>query len=286
MADRSGIEWTDATWNWGYGCSHESPGCKNCYAELQTHRVASAHDRYRHLTVLTRRGPKWSGEIELVPERLDQPIRWQKPRMVFVNSMSDIFHPKMPESAIAATFAVMGACRRHTFQMLTKRSGLMKEWFAKMRRDHGDPWSILEHCEAAAREYGVDCRASPASWPLRNVWMGVTVEDRKRKFRMDDLRGTPAAVRFVSAEPLLEDLGDLDLRGIQWMIVGGESGHNARPMRAAWARSIRDQCLEEGVALFMKQWGEHDADGVKHRSKKETGCELDGVDWKQWPKAA
>jgi protein gp37 len=205
--------------------------------------------------------------------------------MVFVNSMSDMFHEQVPDSAVAATFAVMAAAKQHQFQMLTKRSERMLEWFRKLKTDLKDPYKILEHCEAAAREYGVETEM-PGQWPARNVWLGVSVEDAKRKFRIDDLRQTPAVIRFLSAEPLLGDLGDLNLEKIHWVIVGGESGPGSRPMDIEWARNIRNQCFEKKVAFFMKQWGQFDSDGVKHRSKKETGCNLDGVDWKQWPKVA
>lgn len=285
MGDKTGIEWTDATWNWLYGCSPKSPGCRNCYAVLQTNRIASVHDRYRHLTVVDdRRGVQWSGKIMVAPERMDQPLRWRKPRMVFVNSMSDVFHPDVPEQAVAASFAVMGAASRHEFQLLTKRPERMLEWFQFLTQTYDNPWDIIRHCERAAKDlYDLDVDAG-GNWPLRNVWLGASVESQKfADERIPILQQVPAAVRFLSMEPLLGPVDRLDLDRIHWVIVGGESGPGARPMDPEWARAIRDRCLYEEVPFFMKQWGNYDEDGVWHRSKKETGCLLDGVDYKQWP---
>lgn len=296
MGDNSGIEWTDATWNCIYGCSRVSPGCEHCYAEGFTHRFASMEGhRLQGLTVLSDKGPRWANKITLAPDRLDQPLRWQRPRMIFVNSLSDVFHKDVPDDYIMAMFAVMGGADRHQFQLLTKRSERMHAWFKALHDKYGHPHKILDACEAAARKYGIDVEMG-GQWPVQNVWMGVSVEDEKRKFRIEHLRDTPAKIRFVSAEPLLGDLGALDLRGIHWWIDGGESGPGARPMNADWVRNNRDQVLaendrriaagERGIAYFMKQWGQFDAEGVRHRSKKETGCEIDGIDWKQWPKVA
>lgn len=286
MGDNSGIEWTDATWNCIYGCSRVSPGCEHCYAEGFTHRFSSMKGhRLQGLTVLSNKGPRWANKITLAPDRLDQPIRWTKPRMIFVNSLSDVFHKDVPDDYIAAMFAVMSTASRHQFQVLTKRSERMRDWFIKLQERFNDPYKIIQYCEACARKYGVEVEMD-GQWPVRNVWMGVSVETEKYKYRMDHLRQTPAAIRFVSAEPLLGDLGELNLDKIHWVIVGGESGPGARPMKAEWARAIRDQCLIEEVAFFMKQWGQFDSEGTRHRSKKETGCELDGIDWKQWPKVA
>ncbi len=285
MGDKTGIEWTDATWNWLYGCSPKSPGCRNCYAVLQTNRIASVHDKFRHLTVTDdRRGLQWSGKILVAEERLAQPLRWRRPRLVFVNSMSDVFHHDVPERAVAASFAVMAATRRHEFQLLTKRPERMLAWMQFLERTYGTPSEILAHCARAAASYGLGELDVGHQWPLPNVWMGASVESQKfADERLPILREVPAAVRFLSMEPLLGAVDDLDLRGIHWVIVGGESGPGARPMKPRWARSIRDRCLEEGVPLFMKQWGNYDEDGNWHRSKKETGCLLDGVDYKQWP---
>lgn len=288
MADKSNIEWTDATWNCLYGCSLVSPGCKHCYAVLQTHRIAGVHDNYKHLTVLGDHGPEWSGDVFMHADKLEQPLRWQRPRMVFVNSLSDVFHPGVDDDFVAAMFAVMGAASQHQFQLLTKRPERMHAWFKRVSGLYGgNPWKILEHCERAAVKYGLNVNAG-GTWPLRNVWIGVSVESQTfAEKRIPFLLQTPAAIRFLSMEPLL---GAVDLtrddwiHKLDWVIVGGESGPGARPMDPEWVRDIRDACVVNRVPFFMKQWGNFDADGVKHRSKKETGCLIDGVDYKQWPR--
>ncbi len=228
------IEWTERTWNPVRGCSRISPGCVNCYAERMAARNLpgmKSPTTGEPFAILNGNGPHWTGKVELVPSMLDIPLKRRKPTTWFVNSMSDLFHEGLLESDIAQVFTVMSRCARHTFQVLTKRSDRM--------------YSVLK-----------EFSSGPAWWPFGNVWLGVSVESRDYLSRIDDLRRTPAAVRFLSLEPLLEDLGQLDLTGIHWVIVGGESGPGARPMHPDWARGIRDQCVAAGVPFFFKQWGE------------------------------
>lgn len=227
MADHSAIEWTEATWNPVTGCSKVSPGCKHCYAERLANRLrAMGMHRYRN-----------GFEVTLQEDQLDLPRRWKAPRLIFVNSMSDLFHEKVPTEFIQRVFATMEACPQHTFQVLTKRSRRLRE--------------LGPHL----------------AW-CRNIWMGVSVENARYLDRIADLQATPAATRFLSLEPLLGPPGELPLDGIHWVIVGGESGPGARPMRPEWARSVRRQCRSAGVPFFFKQWG-----GVR---KHMTGRKLDG----------
>lgn len=234
MSQRSRIEWTDATWNPTTGCTKISQGCKNCYAETMARRLkAMGNARYRAGFALT-----------LHEDLLDTPLRWKKPRRIFVNSMSDLFHEDVPVTFLKRVFSTMRDCPWHRFQVLTKRSRRLRELAAEL------------------------------SWPA-NVWVGVSVENQDASARVEDLRTVPSSVRFLSLEPLLEDIGRLDLRGISWVIAGGESGPRARPVDPAWIRSIRDQCVENRVPFFFKQWG-----GVQ---KKATGRRLDGRTWDQLP---
>ena len=220
MADKTKIEWTDATWNPVRGCVKVSPGCKNCYAETFA-------ERWRGIAG----HPYEQGfDPRIVPEKLGEPLRWQKGRRVFVNSMSDLFQEAVPDDYIARVFSVMSRAKQHVFQVLTKRSARMRGWTS---------------CVA----YGLRV------WPLPNVHLGVSVENPDQKKRIEHLRRTPAAVRFLSLEPLLEDLGTLDLTGIHWVIVGGESGPGARPCNLKWIRDIVRQCRAAGVACFVKQLG-------------------------------
>lgn len=236
MSDNSAIEWTDATWNPVTGCTKVSPGCKHCYAErfAERFRGVPGHPFERGF------------DLRLWPERLEFPLRWKSPRRVFVNSMSDLFHPKVPDDFVEACFEVMVKAHWHQFQVLTKRP------------------------ERAA------AMSTSLPWP-GNVWMGTSVENQDYAGRVDELRMTPAKVRFLSCEPLLGPL-ELDLHDIHWVIVGGESGPGARPMPAAWVRSIRRQCRDAGVPFFFKQWG-----GVV---KKRTGRLLDGHTYDEFPRAA
>jgi protein gp37 len=243
MAQRSEIEWTDATWNPVTGCTKVSPGCKNCYAERQAERFRGvAGNAYEK-----------GFDLQLRPERLEatsklSPLRWHKPKKIFVNSMSDLFHQGVPDSYVKQVYEVMREARRHTFQVLTKRPERLAPWYES-------------HPEFAM---------------LPNVWIGVSIEDRSFGLpRIPILKPIPAVVRFLSVEPLLEDLGKLDLSEIDWVIVGGESGPGARPMKPEWATSIRDQCVAAKVPFFFKQWG-----GVQ---KKRAGRLLEGRTWDEFP---
>ncbi|MBN2138571.1 MAG: phage Gp37/Gp68 family protein [Sedimentisphaerales bacterium] len=235
MAQASKIEWTESTWNPVTGCTKISPGCKNCYAERLAKRLkAMGQPNYRN-----------GFRVTLHPHVLDIPLHWKKPRMIFVNSMSDLFHKKVPTDFIFKVFEVMSKAEHHRFQVLTKRSERLRE---------------------------LDNRLT---WP-ENTWMGVTIETADYLSRLDDLRQTHAAIKFVSFEPLLGPVPDIDLDGIDWVIVGGESGPRARPMQPDWATDIRDQCLDAGVPFFFKQWG-----GI---NKKKTGRILDNRIWNNMPK--
>lgn len=234
MARRSGIEWTEATWNPVTGCTKVSPGCKHCYAERMAHRLqAMGQPNYRH-----------GFELTLQPQMLEAPLQWRSPQTIFVNSMSDLFHGEVPELFIQRVFDVMRRAHWHRFQVLTKRADRLVEL------------------------------APSIDWP-RNVWMGVSVESSAYVHRIDALRRTPAATKFLSLEPLLGPLPDLDLGGIDWVIVGGESGPRARPMAEAWVEDLRDQCRRARVPFFFKQWG--------GRNKKRAGRELGGRTWDETP---
>lgn len=240
MGDKTGIEWTDATWNPVTGCDHVSPGCDHCYAEQMAKRLAGragypADEPFR---------------LTLQPDRLDQPLRWKRPRRIFVNSMSDLFHQGIPEDYIAQVFDVMVQARQHEFQVLTKRPQRM----AKVLVDRpATPEEVDAGCELGIWP-GIWDRVSGGT-PAPNVWLGTSIESDRYCFRADHLRATPAAVRFLSLEPLLGPLPSLDLTGIDWVIVGGESGAQARPMHPQWARDLRDRCLEAGVPFLFKQAG-------------------------------
>lgn len=241
MSANSKIEWTDATWNPVRGCTKISPGCKHCYAETFAERFRGVPGH-----------PFEQGfDLRLVPEKLGDPIRWSSPRKIFVNSMSDLFHPKVPDEYIEKVCRVMLAANWHTYQVLTKRGDRMSQLLqTKLKKS---------------------ARAS-------HIWWGVSVENRSHGLpRIDQLRKAQPAVAFLSIEPLLEDLGTFDLSGIHWVIVGGESGHGARPIDAAWVRSVRAQCHEQRVPFFFKQWG-----GVR---KSEAGRELDGRTYDEFPEA-
>jgi protein gp37 len=240
MAQSTPIEWTDATWNPVTGCTKISAGCDHCYAERFSERFRGTPGH-----------PFEQGfDLTLRPERLDQPLRWRAPRMIFVNSMSDLFHKEVPKEFIARVCDTMERAHWHTFQVLTKRSSLMRNFLRGRYAGLRGP---------------------------RHMWFGVSVEDGSKKSRIRHLRATPAGVRFLSIEPLIGPMGRLDLAGVDWVIVGGESGPGARPMDAEWVREVRDQCLESGTAFFFKQWG-----GVRPKS---GGRELDGREWNQFPRA-
>jgi len=242
MSTNSKIEWTEQTWNPTTGCTKVSPGCKNCYAEKMAARLQK----------MGACGYENGFELTLQPGRLEQPVRRKKPTVYFVNSMSDLFHEDVPDSFLDRVFDVIRRTPRHTYQILTKRAERLPEYFAN--------------------------RGCPG-----NVWLGVSVEDRRHGVpRIDFLRQVDATVRFLSVEPLLEDIGCIDLSGIHWVIVGGESGPRARPMRHEWVENIRTQTASSGAAFFFKQWGTWGGDGVK-RDKKRNGRSLDGKVYDDYP---
>jgi protein gp37 len=250
MSDDTGIEWTHvpgyrgATWNPVRGCTKISPGCKHCYAETFA-------ERWRGIAG----HPYEQGfDLRLVPEKLDEPIRKRDPRAYFVNSMSDLFQQGVPFEFVAATFGVMAATQRHIHMILTKRADRMAEFMQRVR-DHSDSdW--LKDSRHPFHNIQSRLFMEGQAWPLPNVWLGVSVEDRKYGLpRIDILRETPAAIRFLSVEPLLEDLGDIDLTGIHWVVIGGESGNGARVCNVQWIHNVVAQCRKWGVAVFVKQVG-------------------------------
>jgi protein gp37 len=239
MAEHSHIEWTDATWNPVRGCTKISPGCKHCYAETFAERFRGVKGH-----------PYEQGfDLRLVPGKLGEPLRWRAPKMIFVNSMSDLFHDRVPDDYIVAVARVMVAAKWHTYQVLTKRAERLRAL-------------LNTKLKFAAKQ--------------EHIWWGVSVEDKKYGVpRIAHLRKANAAVRFLSVEPLLEDIGKIELNGIAWVIVGGESGPGARPLEKEWVVSLRDQCKRGGVAFFFKQWG-----GVR---KKVAGRRLDGKTYDEFP---
>lgn len=242
MTTISRIEWTEQTWNPSVGCTKISPGCKNCYAEAMA----------RRLKAMGTPGYANGFNLTLLPERLEDPVKRKKPTVYFVNSMSDLFHERVPDEYIEKVFDVIKRTPHHTYQVLTKRAARLARFFK--------------------------ARSVP-----RNAWMGVSVEDKKYGVaRIDHLRKVPASIRFLSVEPLLEDVGELNLAQIDWVIVGGESGPKARPMQKAWALSVQQQCEAQSVAFFFKQWGGWGADGKK-RAKSANGRLLEGRTWDEMP---
>ncbi|MDO9370540.1 MAG: phage Gp37/Gp68 family protein [Sphingopyxis sp.] len=238
MADGSAIEWTDATWNPVTGCTKITAGCDHCYAE----RFA---ERWRGVP-----GHPFENGFDLVlrPERLGQPLRWKRSRMIFVNSMSDLFHKGVPTSFVDAVFETMEAADWHIFQVLTKRSSRMRDYLKSRYRQRTPP---------------------------KHIWLGVSVEDAKGAARIEHLRAAPAGVRFLSVEPLIGPVGEVDLSDIHWVIAGGESGPGARILNIEWARQIRDECGRQNVSFFFKQWG-----GIRPKS---GGRDLDGREWNDFP---
>lgn len=297
MSDKSQIEWTDATWNPVRGCSIVSEGCRNCYAMRQAHRMSGEGGAYEGLTRMTPSGPNWTGDVREVSGLLDQPIRWTKPRRVFVNSMSDLFHPSVSPQFIGRVFATMCVAQHHTFQVLTKRPERMLELVG----GQGLHRYVSDQVRVVSRE------SWKTRWPLPNVWLGVSVENQETADeRIPLLLQTPAAVRWVSAEPLLGPVdlsrwldcagpfwSNMDVDPLDWIVVGGESGPGARPMHPDWAREIRDQCVAAGVPFHFKQWGAWKLDSVTDNTegylrvgKKEAGRELDGRTWDEFPEPA
>lgn len=373
MSQNSKIEWTDATWNPTRGCSRVSEGCRNCYAERIAARFSGAGETDQSGEVIlsagpfhtfaerTPSGPRWTGKVELVESMLMEPLHWRKPRRVFVNSMSDLFHEALPDEAIDRVFAVMALCPQHTFQILTKRPERAEEWFQgiNVRRrgfwcEHGgylhdvavkagivSEGTASDLVRQAVKKWKPELPVSPQSigdasvyhvpWPLQNVWLGVSVENQETAdARIRSLLKTPAAVRFVSYEPALRRIqfdllwlrpelsgwfkdgvitGEHPLAGvssgIDWIIMGGESGPGARPLHPAWVRGIRDMCQRDRVPFFFKQWGEYQplstTDGMQEMpfcdynvetkfgfikaGKKAAGAILDGREWRQFPVA-
>ena len=298
----TGIEWTDETWNPTTGCTKISPGCANCYIErTPAFRMA---------------GKKFvNGKIPLTiyPGRLDAPLHWKKPRMIFVNSMSDLFHEDVPDEFIDQVVAVMALSHWHTFQVLTKRAERLQRYFSEPNignriyqqvsrwLDEGGDGFLGKHWDRVHDQAGADTNDGPGQYPwvqwrlpLDNAIIGVSVENKKHGLpRIEHLRRTPAAVRMLSIEPLLEDLGQLDLAGIGWVIVGGESGPGARPMNPDWVRPIRDQCTAAGTPLFFKQWGEWAGgtsfcrdDGIYVEAENGKVYHVDGngvnMEWRDW----
>jgi protein gp37 len=335
MAQKTKIEWTDASWNPIRGCSRVSEGCRNCYAEHTAARFSGPGKPYEGLAEYkTIQGPptvageasvgksertraekvaRWTGVMKFVPEHLEDPLRWKRPRRIFVNSMSDLFHEGVPDKWIHKIFLIMACSPRHTFQILTKRPERMRAYCSSNQtRDI----ILRELVDMAVTIPGVRVQIGPPiadgldGITLPNVWLGVSVEDQATAdARIPLLLQTPAAVRFISAEPLL---GDLDLykplhccartdhvhtpergcwRRLDWVIVGGESGPHARPMNPAWARSVRDQCQDAEVPFFFKQWGEYSPNVLGTNDtwpparigKKAAGRELDGRLWDEYP---
>jgi len=241
MADNSQIEWTDATWNPVSGCTKISLGCDHCYAERFSERFRGVKGH-----------PFENGfDLTLKPSRLDQPRQWKKPRMIFVNSMSDLFHKKIPNDYIDRVFEVMEDADQHIFQVLTKRSSLLRNYVNNRYRSNEAP---------------------------THIWLGVSIEAPSVLVRLKHLDQTSAPVKFVSFEPLLERIGKVDLSSIEWAIVGGESGPGARPMKPEWVRELRDQCIAQDVAFFFKQWG--------GRTPKAQGNKIDGRQWLEFPELA
>ncbi len=239
MSNHSKIEWTDSTWNPLRGCTKVSPGCKHCYAETFAERFRGVEGHPY----------EYGFDLRLIPEKLTEPLEWLTPRMVFVNSMSDLFQPDVPDDYVIAVARVMQMANWHTYQVLTKRSERMRRMLNGKLRDV----ALLSH-----------------------IWWGVSVEDRAHGIpRIADLERTPARVRFLSIEPLLEDLGEIDLSGIHWAIVGGESGPGARPMEKEWVESIRKQCKRAKVPFFFKQWGGY--------QKSKNGRHLNGRTYDEFP---
>ncbi len=323
---KTSIEWTDASWNPIVGCTEISPGCANCYAARlaatrlrntpQYKALATLGDQFVDrqpgiVHTLARTAPRWTGEVRFLPERLEEPLHWRKPRRIFVCDMGDLFHGEVQDEWIDRVYAMVLDCPQHTFQVLTKRAHRMRDYFCNLPADRVRPH---------LRGMGT------LAWPVRNLWLGVSVENQHfADERIPLLLGTPAAVRWISAEPLL---GPVDLKqflrrgrldpdpGLDWVVCGGESGPNARPMHPDWARSLRNQCVANGVPFFFKQWGEWihvsqieaalsskeiaalslntrvrdtkrgrpELDGIFFAlGKKRTGRQLDGSDWSQFP---
>ena len=246
MATKSEIEWTQSTWNPVRGCTRVSEGCRFCYAERIAARFSGQGLAYEGLAKMTNAGPRWENKVKLVEELLEIPLKWKKPQLIFVNSMSDLFHEDVPLDFIQKVFVTMHEAKQHHFQILTKRSKQLVSF------------------------------NSDLEWP-KNVWMGVSVENEDYTYRIDDLRETGAKVKFLSLEPLIGPLPNLELENIDWVIVGGESGPGARPIEESWVIDIKDQCKQISVPFFFKQWG--------GKKKKKDDRVLNGRIWDDLPLA-
>jgi len=259
--NKTSIEWTEASWNCVRGCSRVFEGCRNCHAERMAARFSREGLPYEGLAVMTPSGPRWTNEVSCVEDLLFEPFRWKKPHKVFVNSMTDLFHEQVPFDFIHRVFHTMRYANMHTFQILTKRSGRLRAL------DQHLPWS-------------------------QRIWMSVSVETAGYEFRIDDLRATGARIKFLSLEPLLGPLSELNLSAIDWVIVGGESGPGARPMDAAWVQDVRDQCERADVSFFFKQWGTlrnnpdpRDASAKQYGGTAKGGRMPEGRTWDEMPVA-
>lgn len=333
MPAKTGIEWTDRTWNPVRGCSRVSPGCVNCYAERQAARFAGTCIRHGAVGCTTCTDPSlkapfngfatkinghpaWTGKVELIESKLTEPLHWKKPQRVFVNSMSDLFHESLPDEAIDRVFAVMALCPHITFQVLTKRAKRMREYFSQeMSYDRiAVSWNYSESARRATVTKRSDKAYPWGQWPLPNVWLGVSAEDKQRADeRIPELLQTPATVRFVSYEPALgpvdfaqatpcgyycdESVGHVDhgfitpgiKSGIDWLIIGGESGPMARPFNVEWARGAIEQCKVAGVPVFMKQFGANPRtnaipgyDDAMRRIELKDRKGGDMAEWPEW----
>jgi len=303
---KTSIEWTDASWNPVVGCTEVSPGCANCYAARLAGARLKNHPDYNGLVIpgtqrnsieSAKRGPRrlarWSGQVRFLPHRLEEPLCWRRPRRIFVCDMGDLFHESVPDEFLASVFRVMSRARHHTFQVLTKRAARMKQFVSSVKQWQG----FHTHNGEPPEGYGGHGQILGSQWPLPNVWLGVSVENQHfADERIPLLSETPAAVRFLSCEPLLGSLNLQWFSGIHWVIAGGESGAGARPMHPDWARGLRDQCRAARVPFFFKQWGEYIYDfQMEHPStvtapsscfkvgKKKAGRLLDGREWNEFP---
>ena len=310
MGDKSKIEWTDASWNPIVGCSKVSEGCRNCYAIRSANRMNGSNELYNGLTKQVNGNIEWTNIVRFSEERLLQPLKWKRPRKIFVNSMSDLFHESVSDAQIENIFAVMCVAQKHIFQVLTKRPERMKSFLIQPHIKDSVRFKVEE-----GLGYNIDF---DKMWPIVNVWLGVSVEDQKTADeRIPLLLQTPAAIRWISAEPLLghmnvepylgiESEDGYDLPHLNWIVAGGESGPNARPSHPTWFRSLRDQALEYNVPFFFKQWGEWiaagqtisnpmwmpknilsskfpDGQNTMRLTRKLDSHTLDGKEWNEFP---
>lgn len=297
---KGGIAWTNETWNPIRGCSIVSAECANCYAMAKAHQYGGHGMPYDGLTKVVNGRALWNGEVRMIPEHLTDPIRWKRPRLVFVNSMSDIFHEKLTFEQIAQIFGVMAIAWWHTYQVLTKRDERMLEFFEWLGRQESTPLAtiigetLVENPAAAKPPIDGTAMEHIVSngWPLKHVWLGVSVGERRAYKRVAALRLAPAAVRWISMEPQIENLDDIDLTGMDWIVQGGESAsvQRARVFNLDWARSMRKKCLAADVPFFFKQAGTVAWDGANRTAADTTGKGDKPEEWpaeirvREWPK--